>query len=139
MEQHGNKTSSAIRDDDSLKAVQDAYNTKAKAGTNVAYSKTVAEAFGYTVEQLQSIPAESNMGLSCGNPVAAAHIKEGETVLDLGSGGGIDVLLAAAKVGQLGQVIGLDMSADMISLARRTAKKTEPLSASSLFRPGSFN
>ncbi|KIJ11707.1 hypothetical protein PAXINDRAFT_171658 [Paxillus involutus ATCC 200175] len=61
------------------------------------------------------------MGLSCGNPVAQASIKEGETVLDLGSGGGIDVFLAAAKVGPTGQVVGLDMSDDMIALARRNA------------------
>ncbi|KAF9225600.1 NAD(P)-binding protein [Gyrodon lividus] len=72
-------------------------------------------------EQLQSIPAESHMGLSCGNPVAQGSIKEGETVLDLGSGGGIDVFLAAAKVWFTGRVIGLDMSDDMVSLARRNA------------------
>ncbi|KAH7908531.1 S-adenosyl-L-methionine-dependent methyltransferase [Hygrophoropsis aurantiaca] len=103
--------------------VLQAYSDKAKDGADPEYAKTVAKAFGYTQEQLQSIPAESHMGLSCGNPVATASLKPGETVLDLGSGGGIDVFLAAAKVGPEGQAIGLDMSADMITLARRNAAK----------------
>ena len=61
--------------------------------------QAVAEAFGYSAEELQSIPAEANMGLSCGNPTATANLRPGEVVVDLGSGGGIDVLLAAKKVG----------------------------------------
>jgi hypothetical protein len=64
--------------------------------------QAVAEAFGYSAEELRSIPAEANMGLSCGNPVATAHLRPGEVVVDLGSGGGIDVLLAAKKVGTEG-------------------------------------
>ncbi|EDR01039.1 uncharacterized protein LACBIDRAFT_153702, partial [Laccaria bicolor S238N-H82] len=83
----------------------------------------VAKAFGYTEKELSSIPPEANMGLSCGNPVATANIKEGEYVVDLGSGGGFDVFLAAAKVGPTGQVVGLDMSSEMIDLARRNAAK----------------
>src|ERR1039457_4715289 len=59
----------------------------------------VAEAFGYSAEELTSIPAEANMGLSCGNPTATAHIRPGEVVVDLGSGGGLDVFLAAKMVG----------------------------------------
>jgi hypothetical protein len=58
--------------------------------------RAIAEAFGYSAEELASIPAEANMGLSCGNPTATAHLREGETVVDLGSGGGLDVFLAAA-------------------------------------------
>ncbi len=81
----------------------------------------VAEAFGYTPEELASIPAEANMGLSCGNPTATAHLREGETVVDLGSGGGLDVFLAAQKIGALGRAIGIDMTPEMIELAQRNA------------------
>ena len=81
--------------------------------------KAVAEAFGYTPEELASIPAEANMGLSCGNPTATANLREGEVVLDLGSGGGLDVFLAAQKVGPTGKAIGVDMTPEMIDLARR--------------------
>jgi len=83
----------------------------------------VAEAFGYTPEELASIPAEANMGLSCGNPTATANLRVGETVVDLGSGGGLDVFLAAAKVGPKGRAIGIDMTPEMIALARRNAKR----------------
>lgn len=85
--------------------------------------RAVAEAFGYSPEELSSIPAEANMGLSCGNPTATAHLREGETVVDLGSGGGLDVFLAAAKVGPTGRAIGIDMTPEMIELARRNAAK----------------
>ncbi|MGD9563105.1 MAG: arsenite methyltransferase [Pyrinomonadaceae bacterium] len=85
--------------------------------------RAVAEAFGYTPEQLSSIPAEANMGLSCGNPTATAHLKEGEVVVDLGSGGGLDVFLAAQKVGSTGKAIGIDMTPEMVDLARRNAGK----------------
>jgi SAM-dependent methyltransferase len=81
--------------------------------------KAVAEAFGYTEAELASIPAEANMGLSCGNPTATAHLRMGETVVDLGSGGGLDVFLAAQQVGETGKVIGIDMTPEMIELARR--------------------
>jgi len=81
----------------------------------------VAEAFGYTPEELASIPAEANMGLSCGNPTALANLREGETVVDLGSGGGLDVFLAAAKVGPSGRAIGIDMTPEMVERARRNA------------------
>ncbi|KAJ8590727.1 NAD(P)-binding protein [Rhizopogon salebrosus TDB-379] len=110
-------------DEEVVSAVRDAYSAIAREGTRPEYADAVAEAFGYTAEQLKSIPAESHMGLSCGNPVAVASIKEGETVLDLGSGAGVDVLLAAQKVGPKGQAIGLDMSTDMVALARKNASK----------------
>lgn len=83
--------------------------------------RAVAEAFGYSPEELASIPAEANMGLSCGNPTAMAHLREGETVVDLGCGGGLDVFLAAAKVGPTGRAIGIDMTPEMIERARRNA------------------
>ena len=69
---------------------------------------------GYSEEDLKNIPEASTMGLGCGNPVALAGLQEGETVLDLGSGGGVDVFLAAKKVGVMGKVIGVDMTEEMI-------------------------
>src|SRR5512147_2271626 len=83
--------------------------------------RAVAEAFGYTPEELASIPAEANMGLSCGNPTATANLREGETVVDLGSGGGLDVFLAATKIGPTGRAIGIDMTPEMVERARRNA------------------
>ncbi|MEK7485532.1 MAG: arsenite methyltransferase, partial [Planctomycetota bacterium] len=85
--------------------------------------RAVANAFGYTLEELTSIPAESNMGLSCGNPTAQANIRPGETVVDLGCGGGLDVFLASPKVGPKGKVIGIDMTSEMIERGRKNAKK----------------
>ncbi|KIJ59978.1 hypothetical protein HYDPIDRAFT_117886 [Hydnomerulius pinastri MD-312] len=108
-------------DEGIIKAVNEAYSNIAREGPDRTYAEKVANAFGYSAAELQSIPTASHLGLSCGNPVAKATIKEGETVLDLGSGGGIDIFLAAAKVGPTGQAIGLDMSDDMIALARRNA------------------
>jgi ubiquinone/menaquinone biosynthesis C-methylase UbiE len=85
--------------------------------------RAVAEAFGYTPEELAALPAEANMGLSCGNPTAFARLRPGETVVDLGCGGGIDVLLAAGKVGPTGKAIGIDMTPEMIERARSNAAK----------------
>jgi arsenite methyltransferase len=83
--------------------------------------KAVAEAFGYSAEELTSIPAEANMGLSCGNPTATAHLRPGEVVVDVGSGGGLDVFLAAKIVGPEGRAIGIDMTPSMIERARASA------------------
>jgi SAM-dependent methyltransferase len=83
----------------------------------------VAEAFGYSAEELASIPAEANMGLSCGNPTATANLRPGEVVVDLGSGGGLDVFLAARKVGPTGKAIGIDMTPEMLGRARENAKR----------------
>jgi SAM-dependent methyltransferase len=85
--------------------------------------RAVAEAFGYSPEELASIPAEANMGLSCGNPTATAHLRPGEVVVDLGCGGGLDVLLAAPKVGPSGKAIGIDMTPEMIERARANAAR----------------
>jgi arsenite methyltransferase len=103
--------------------VQDKYGAVANSGlsTDHAGVKAVAEAFGYSSDELASIPAEANMGLSCGNPTAFASLRPGEVVVDLGSGGGLDVFLAAAKVGPAGKAIGVDMTPDMLRLARANA------------------
>jgi SAM-dependent methyltransferase len=85
--------------------------------------KAVAEAFGHSAEELTSIPAGANMGLSCGNPTATAHLKPGEVVVDLGSGGGLDVFLASRMVGPEGRAIGIDMTTAMIDRARENAQK----------------
>jgi len=82
-----------------------------------------AKLVGYSEENIKNVPEESNMGLGCGNPVALAGLKNGETVLDLGSGGGIDVFLASKKVGPKGRVIGVDMTKAMIEKAKQTAEK----------------
>ena len=81
-----------------------------------------AEAKGYSPEDLERIPEEAVLGLGCGNPAALAELEPGETVLDLGSGGGIDVFLAANKVGPKGRVIGVDMTKEMINKANAVAK-----------------
>lgn len=105
--------------------VKERYASVANSGlsTNQAGVKAVAQAFGYSNDQLASIPAEANMGLSCGNPTAFASLREGEVVVDLGSGGGLDVFLAAQKVGPKGRAIGIDMTPEMLALARTNAKK----------------
>lgn len=83
----------------------------------------IAWKLGYSPDDIESVPEESVLGLGCGNPVALASLKEGETVLDLGSGGGIDVFLASKKVGPTGKVIGVDMTEEMLERARATASK----------------
>lgn len=107
-----------------LDSVKARYGTIAEStlSSENAGVKAVAEAFGYTAEELISIPAEANMGLSCGNPTATAHLKPGEVVVDLGSGGGLDVFLAAQKVGLEGRAIGIDMTPEMIARARANAQ-----------------
>lgn len=87
--------------------------------------RAVAEAFGYTPDELDAIPAEANLGVSCGNPTAYARLRPGEVVVDLGCGGGLDVFLAAAKVGVSGKAIGIDMTPEMIELARRNAAQAQ--------------
>src|SRR5271168_5025161 len=105
------------------KLVQSRYGAVAQSGLSSERDdvRQVAAAFGYSEEELRSIPAEANMGLSCGNPIASASLKLGEVVVDLGSGGGLDVFLAAQRVGPTGRAIGIDMTQEMIDLARRNA------------------
>jgi len=103
----------------------DKYGETASAGLSTENTgvRAVAEAFGYSADELASIPAQANMGLSCGNPTAFASLQPGEVVVDLGCGGGLDVFLAAAKVGPVGKAIGIDMTPQMIALARKNALK----------------
>jgi len=83
----------------------------------------ISRKIGYSDEELQAVPEGANLGLGCGNPVAIASIKEGEIVLDLGSGAGFDCFLAASKVGEHGRVIGVDMTPEMITKARENASQ----------------
>jgi arsenite methyltransferase len=103
--------------------VRSKYGSVATSGLSSEHEgvRAIAEAFGYSPAELASIPAEANMGLSCGNPTAFATLRAGETVLDLGCGGGLDVFLAANKVGPTGKAIGIDMTPEMLELSTRNA------------------
>jgi SAM-dependent methyltransferase len=85
--------------------------------------QTISEKIGYSKEQLSQVPEGANLGLGCGNPVALASLREGQTVLDLGSGAGFDCFLAAKAVGEKGRVIGVDMTPEMVKKAWENAKK----------------
>jgi len=113
---------------DVKKSVRKSYSKVAKRGSSCCgdnKTEDVSKAIGYTKEELDSIPEESIMGLGCGNPTAIASLKEGDVVLDLGAGGGLDVFLAATKIGSTGKAIGVDMTPDMIDLARDNAEKNK--------------
>ncbi len=112
------------REDSVKKEVRDRYAEVARSRlSNEAESvRSVAAAFGYSDDELASLPAEANMGLSCGNPTAMASLKPGEVVVDLGCGGGLDVLLAARLVGPTGKSIGIDMTTEMLDRARAGAE-----------------
>lgn len=86
-------------------------------------AETLSKKAGYTDKDLTSVPEGANLGLGCGNPVALASLKEGNTVLDLGSGAGFDCFLASNRVGKTGRVIGVDMTPEMIKKAKANAKK----------------
>ena len=107
-----------------LESVKSKYGAVAESNLSNDHAgvNAVAEAFGYSAEELTSIPADANMGLSCGNPTATAHIRQGEIVVDLGSGGGLDVFLASKMVGPSGRAIGIDMTPAMIERARANAQ-----------------
>src|ERR1700735_224558 len=106
-----------------LDSVRSKYGAVAKStlSSNDPGVQAVAEAFGYSAEELRAIPAAANMALSCGNPTATAHLRPGEVVVDLGSGSGLDVFLAAKMVGPEGRAIGIDMTPAMIERARANA------------------
>lgn len=91
------------------------------SGTTTA--ENISKQIGYTEAELTTVSAGANLGLGCGNPVALASLKKGETVLDLGSGAGFDCFLAAKKVGKSGKVIGVDMTPEMLDKARENARK----------------
>jgi len=119
--EHGPDKKEQIRE-----AVRDGYGKIAKTGGTCCgpsccgsgAAEQVAKGVGYSEAELATLPEGANMGLSCGNPTAIAALRAGEVVLDLGSGGGFDVFIAAQKVGPTGRVIGVDMTPDMISKAR---------------------
>lgn len=119
------------QNDDQIRgAVRDTYGKVARSseqsgcspGCCVKPSAAASLALGYTGDDLAAVPEGANMGLGCGNPQAIAALKPGETVLDLGSGGGFDCFLAARQVGPTGRVIGVDMTPDMVSKARANAR-----------------
>ncbi len=117
------------------KAVRDGYGQIAKnsgscclpgascCGGGVSSVEKISGGIGYSPEEMQAVPEGANLGLGCGNPVALASIKGGETVLDLGSGAGFDAFLAARAVGNSGRVIGVDMTPEMLDKARGNARK----------------
>ena len=106
-------------------AVKEHYGAVARgeqSGCGCATTSELAQTIGYSAEDI-ALAGEANLGLGCGNPLALAEIREGMTVLDLGSGGGIDCFLAARRVGETGHVIGVDMTDDMLAQARANAEK----------------
>ena len=116
------------------KAVRERYGTIAKQGGSccgpdksccgsVDSAENISRSVGYSEEELKAVPEGANLGLGCGNPIALASLKEGEVVLDLGSGAGFDCFLAAKQVGSAGKVIGVDMTAEMLERARENARK----------------
>ena len=117
---------------DVKKIVREGYAVIANKGSSCCGSgnsccgnsnQTVSKAIGYSDDDLSAVPDGSNLGLGCGNPVAIASLKKGEVVLDLGSGAGFDCFLAANAVGCNGQVIGVDMTPEMITRARANARE----------------
>jgi arsenite methyltransferase len=123
-----------MKNDEIRKAVREGYATVAKqsnpccataspccSGADLA--QNMSKAIGYSEEEIASVPEGANLGLGCGNPIALASLKKGETVLDLGSGGGFDCFLAADRVGKKGKVIGVDMTPEMLEKARENARK----------------
>ena len=108
-----------------LETVRSKYAAVAESAlsNHTAGVQAVAQAFGYSEAELAAIPAGANMGLSCGNPTALASLQPGETVVDLGSGGGLDIFLASQKVGPQGKAIGIDMTEEMIERARKNARR----------------
>jgi SAM-dependent methyltransferase len=115
------------------RAVKEGYARIAKQATSDYASRCcsgdadipeeLSKRMGYTDEEIQAAPPESNLGLGCGNPVALASLSEGETVLDMGSGAGFDCFLASDRVGPLGKVIGVDITSEMVEKARANSRK----------------
>lgn len=97
--------------------------SKSSCCGNANLAQTISKSIGYSEEEMLAVPENANLGLGCGNPVALASLKNGDVVLDLGSGAGFDAFLAAQRVGKTGLVIGIDMTAEMVEKARANAKK----------------
>ncbi|MFH1086982.1 MAG: arsenite methyltransferase [Chloroflexota bacterium] len=121
-------------DDEVRAAVREGYARVAMGGgsccgpgaqccTGTSTAQVISQKIGYSAEDVAAVPEGANLGLGCGNPVALASLKKGETVLDLGSGGGFDCFLAARAVGDSGRVIGVDMTPEMLDRARQNARR----------------
>jgi arsenite methyltransferase len=113
-----------MREERIKKMVRESY-AKAVKEVSCCGSPEVAKRIGYTEDELKSVPEGARFSFGCGNPTALASLKEGETVVDLGSGGGFDCFLAANKVGEKGKIIGVDMTPDMIDKARENLRKSK--------------
>jgi arsenite methyltransferase len=111
------------------KMVREGYGQIAKAdpncGCGCGCTNTTSQQIGYTKEELKTVPQGADLNLGCGNPVALASLKPGETVIDLGSGGGLDCFLSANKVGEKGKIIGVDMTPEMLDKARTNLQKSK--------------
>jgi SAM-dependent methyltransferase len=122
-----------MREREIKRAVREGYARIAKQATSYYASRSccgcsdvsseISRRLGYSDEEIQAVPPESNLGLGCGNPVALSSLQEGEVVLDMGSGAGFDCFLASARVGPRGLVIGVDMTSEMVERARAYARK----------------
>ncbi|HOW35161.1 MAG TPA: arsenite methyltransferase [Candidatus Omnitrophota bacterium] len=121
------------KDGDIKKLVREGYSKVATQQTScccsssccsaVPSAKEISKTIGYSDNEMSAVPDGANLGLGCGNPVAIASLREGDVVLDLGSGAGFDAFLAAQKVGKTGRVIGVDMTPEMLAKAKENAKK----------------
>jgi arsenite methyltransferase len=123
-----------MKEEEIKKYVRDRYARAANQGSSCCQpassccgggreTEIISKSIGYTDQDLKTVPAGANLGLGCGNPIALASLRQGETVLDLGSGAGFDCFLAARQVGESGKVIGVDMTPEMLDKARGNAKK----------------
>jgi ubiquinone/menaquinone biosynthesis C-methylase UbiE len=130
----GEKSMNNLKHDEIRQAVRQQYGIVAESesggcgtaccGTTAATADTLSQALGYSTNETSTVPVGANMGLGCGNPQAIANLKAGETVLDLGSGGGFDCFLAVRQIGDSGHVIGVDMTPAMVSKARNNVEKS---------------
>ncbi len=119
---------------DIKKIVKEGYAKVAKQGTSCCSSNSccsssntardISKTVGYSDDEMNAVPEGANLGLGCGNPVAIASLREGDVVLDLGSGAGFDAFLAVKRVGKTGRIIGVDMTQEMLERARANAKKS---------------
>ncbi|KAF2837689.1 putative ubiE/COQ5 methyltransferase [Patellaria atrata CBS 101060] len=109
--------------EDIYEAIKERYSSASQPTKDGQYESAVAKSFGYSEEELKSIPKEANLGLSCGNPLATAALQEGEVVVDLGCGAGFDIFLAAKRVGYMGKAIGVDMNEEMLAKANSNKEK----------------
>ena len=113
-----------MKEEELRKMVRERYGKIAKVDKcGCGCGSNISQQIGYSVDELNEVPEEADLNLGCGNPVAFASLKPGQIVVDLGSGGGLDCFLAAKKVGEKGQVIGIDMTAEMLDKARANCRK----------------